>query len=112
QFPIALVTTLQEIGTELDYIYSLPVDGIGIDFYRNCLADVLPTFPSDKFLIAGLLDTESALLEEKEGILAFKRHAEDWIAKDKIYYSHSGPAELLPKEVMDAKVRHLKEVLK
>ena len=109
--PIAIVTTFHEISSELEYLYSLPVDGIGIDFYHNTSEGVLPTFPKDKFLIAGVIDTNSTLPEEKESLIEFRQQAESFLPREKLYYSHSGPAELLPRGIMDAKVRNLTEAL-
>lgn len=109
--PIVLATISQNIGKELDDLYSLPVDGIAIDFYRNAIEDVLPTFPKDKLLIAGIIDTDSALLEEKEILLQFKQQAETYIPKENLYFSYNAQAELLPRKVMDAKVRNLRESL-
>lgn len=109
--PIALATTFHDIGADLEFIYSLPVDGIAVDFYRNTIEKILPGFPQDKFLVAGVVDTDSTLLEDKETYREFKKKAEAFIPEDKLYFSHSGPAELLPRQVMDAKVRNLMEAL-
>ena len=109
--PIAIATTFNDISSELEYLYSLPVDGIGIDFYQNTLESVLPSFPKDKFLVAGVIDTNSTLLEEKESLIEFRQQAEAYLPRENLYFSHSGPAELLPREVMDAKVRNLMEAI-
>lgn len=104
---IALITLFHSIEQEKEYLYQLPVDGIGIDFYHNTIEETLNDFSEDKFLIAGVLDTESTQLEEKSQFT----HFTDYVPKERLYYSHSGPAELLPRKVMDAKIDHLQKAL-
>lgn len=109
--PILLITSFHTIKSELDELYQLPVDGFGIDFYHNTIEEVLPTFPKEKWLIAGILDYDSTSIETPDAIQTFRSQAERYLDRKQIYYSHSGPAELLPREVMDEKVRNLQEVL-
>lgn len=109
--PILLITSFHNINKELDDLYQLPVDGFGIDFYHNTIEEALPSFPKDKWLVAGILDTDSTSIESPEAIQSFRTQAEHYLDRNQIFYSHSGPAELIPREVMDEKVRNLQEAL-
>lgn len=109
--PILLITSFHNIKNELEDLYQLPVDGFGIDFYRNTIEEILPSFPKEKWLIAGILDTDSTSIENPEAIQTFRSQAEQYLDRKQIFYTHSGPAELLPREVMDEKVHNLQEVL-
>ena len=108
---IVLITSFHNLKEELNDLYKLPVDGIGIDFYHNTIEETLPNFPKDKWLISGILDTDSTSKETPEAIQTFKIQAERYCDGKNIFYSHSGPAELLPREVMDEKVSNLQENL-
>ncbi len=107
QHTIALITTFHTIAKEKAFLYQLPVDGIGIDFYRNTIEETLHDFPENKFLIAGVLNTESTRFEDCAQLSQFAQ----FIPSNRLYYSHSGPAELLPRKIMDAKIDHLQKVL-
>ncbi|MGA8163494.1 MAG: hypothetical protein WB791_00525 [Waddliaceae bacterium] len=96
---------------ELQFLYDLPVDGIGIDFYHNTIHDTLARFPQEKRLLAGILDTNSPLIEEKKKILDFLNSAQHYVAKEQIDLTLAGPAELLPRKAMDKKVNNLKEII-
>lgn len=110
-FPIALVTTFHTVKNELDFLFRLPFDGIGIDFYNNTIESILPTFPKEKFLMAGILNTESTSIESSESIRLFQQQIKAFIPPEKVFYTHSGPAELLPRAIMDKKIRNLKGLL-
>lgn len=111
RLPIALMTTFHNIENDLDFLFELPVNGIGIDFYNNSIDSVLPDFPKDKFLISGILNTESTSLESDKSIRLFQNRIRTYLPQEKVFYTHSGPAELLPRAIMDKKIRNLKGVL-
>lgn len=106
--PIALMTSFHSIEKELDFLLDLPLDGIGCDFFQNSLDHILPKFPKNKFLIAGVASINSTNLEDLE---SFTQSALKHLPKERLFLSMNGPAELLPKTVMDAKVQHLIEAL-
>lgn len=108
---IFLNTSFFPVSDELDFLGKLPVDGIGIDFYANSLNEVMDVFPVNKYILAGIVDVRSTLIENEEDIINFKTELEKKIPQDKIFFSPSGPPELLPRRVMDEKVENLKEVL-
>lgn len=109
--PVVLRSTTYCIESELPFLYSLPLDGIGIDFYANSLEACLPTFPKDKFLLAGAINTDSTLIESIAPINAFLNQLQRYLPPEQIYITPSGLAELLPRDIMDQKVNHFQEII-
>ncbi len=105
--PIFLTTFFYPIEQEKEFLFSLPVDGIGIDFYINPLT-CLKSFPKDKKILAGIINTQSTLLESNENMKSFGDMLRQYIPEDQVYLIPNGPAELLPREIMDKKVKNLK----
>jgi len=109
--PVYLVSAFFPLGDDLDYFFGLPADGFGVDLYADSLDDVLGRLPDGKSLLAGVLNTGSTLVESPamlRGVLAGLR---DRLPDDKIHLTPSGPAELLPRTVLEAKVTNLREIL-
>ncbi len=109
---VVINTYFFDVEKEKDFLYSLPVDGIGIDFYSNSIERAAGGFPKDKMLIAGVLSTDSTHIEEREKLTAFFSSLEKHVDRSRIWGTSAGPIELLPRVVADEKVRNLKEVLK
>lgn len=109
--PIFLYNAFFSIQADHRFIFDLPLDGIGIDFYANSVATMIQDFPSDKCLLAGILSTNSTHIETREQIEGFIKLLNGKISKQKLFFTTSGPAELLPRSVMDAKLNVLKEIL-
>lgn len=109
--PIYLTTFFFPIENEIDYLYQLPVDGFGIDFYNNSLAAMLKSFPKNKTLLAGVINTESTLIESADHVSQFMDMVNSTLSTSQILFTPNGPAELLPREVMNKKVKHLQEVI-
>lgn len=108
---IFLSTYFFSIESEIDFIYGLPVDGYGIDFYNNSISKMLKNFPVNKTLLAGVLNTESTLIESASNISQFIEMLHSVIPLQQIFFTPNGPAELLPRAIMDAKVKNLQEVV-
>jgi len=106
-----LHTFFFNIEEEVPFIFSLDFDGYGFDFYSNSIWKVMEGFPKDKFLLAGIINTESTLIERKETVIDFIEKIRKFIDKEKIYLSPSGVPELLPREIMDKKVRNLINII-
>lgn len=106
--PIFLSTAFFSIKEEQKFLYSLPVDGLGIDFYANS-SEVLNNFPIDKTLAAGIIDTSTTAIETEKHWDSFINALPSKIEINRLYFMPSGVAELLPREIMDAKVEALKE---
>jgi len=108
--PLSLVQCFCSVENEKEFLYSLPVDSIGVDFYCNRLKDIGENFPENKTLLAGVISTESTSLEQKEHIIQFVEGVKKFLPDNNVSFTTSGPAELLPREVMDKKLDHMKEV--
>jgi len=106
--PLMITQCFFPIHQEQQFLFDLPVDGIGIDFYHNTIHETLPYFPQEKRLLAGIIHTDSPLLEDKNKIHDFLNAAQHYVAKERIDLTLAGPAELLPRQVMDKKVNNLK----
>ncbi len=109
--PICLWSCFFCVEHELDFIYALPFDGFGFDFYRNSLSKCMDKFPKDKLLLAGIINTESSLIEPKKNVAAFFQMLHTYLPETQVYITPNGPAELLTREVMDHKVRNMQEII-
>ncbi len=107
-----LHTFFFNVEKEIPFIFSLDFDGYGFDFYSNSLEKIIKNFPENKFLLAGILNTDSTLIEKKRTISYLIKKIEKFIDKEKIYFSTSGVPELLPREIMDKKLKNLINFLK
>lgn len=110
--PIYVYSSFFNLKEEADLLFELPVDGYGIDFYANPLEDILNKLPKDKHLLAGILNTETTLIEPKEKISDFIKSVQNYIDSSKLSIIPNGPPELVPRQVMDQKVENLKEFIK
>ena len=110
--PIFLYTFFFSIEEDMDFIFNLPFDGIGIDFYSNTTSKIMGKFPKDKSLLAGVINVYSTIIEDREKIRKVIRKLENYISIEKIYLIPSGPPEFLPRITMDQKVENLKGVFK
>jgi len=109
--PVYLVSAFFPLGDDLDYFLDLPADGFGVDLYANALDGVLELFPNGKALLAGVLSTGSTLVEPPEVLRGVLARLRDGLPEDKIHLTPNGPAELLPRAVLEAKVANLRELL-
>lgn len=108
---VYVVCSFFSLGNSADFFFSLPADGFGVDLYANSLDEVLRGFPAGKVLLAGVANTDSTLIEPVEGLREVLGRIGAELPLDRVYLTPSGPAELLPRDVLEAKVRNLREVL-
>jgi len=111
QGSLYIYSTFYSIQAERKFFYSLPVDGFGIDFYANSIADCMTDFPKDKTLLAGIIHTTSTRIEAEETVADFMKMLFDFIPKEQVMISASGPSELLPRSVMDKKITNMKRII-
>lgn len=109
--PVYVVTSFFPLGNSADFFFDLPADGFGVDLYANSLDEVLRGFPAGKVLLAGVANTDSTLIEPVEGLRKLIGGIGAELPLDLVYLTPSGPAELLPRSVLEAKVGNLREVL-
>jgi 5-methyltetrahydropteroyltriglutamate--homocysteine methyltransferase len=67
--PLHLQLTFGDAEALLERLATLPVEGIGVDFYRTSLEAVPEEFP--KTLIAGVVDAQSSAVEAVEELARF-----------------------------------------
>lgn len=106
--PLAIVQSFFSVERDKKFLYSLPVDSIGIDFYHNRISDIGRGFPENKTLFAGVISTDSTSLEPKQHIIQFMNEVSQYLPKSNVSFTTSGPAELLPRGILDKKVIHMK----
>lgn len=86
------------------------IDVLGADFYKTKTAD-LPTAIS-RPLLAGILNSHSTILEERETIERFIERLAKGPNPGVLYLSHNSDLEFLPREIADKKVALLGELTK
>ena len=106
-----LHTFFFDVEKEVPFIFSLDFDGYGFDFYSNSVQKIMQNFPQNKFLLAGIINTDSTLIEQKEIIIHFIDKIKKFIDPERIYLCPSGVPELLPREIMDKKVKNLNKII-
>jgi hypothetical protein len=109
--PVYVVSAFFPLGGDLDYFFGLPADGFGVDLYANPLDDVLDRLPDGKALLAGVLNTGSTLVEAPEMLREVMGRLRDALPEDDVHLTPNGPAELLPRAVLEAKVSNLRGLL-
>lgn len=109
--PVYIYGFFFSLEKEKDFFYSLPADGYGIDFYANSISGMLDKFPKEKTLLAGILNTDSTLIEKKKSIDEFRQILQSLVPEERVFLTPSGPAELLPRTIMDKKVKNIKEII-
>ena len=109
--PIFLNSYFFSITQDLEFILSLSVDGIGIDFYANSLKYILKEFPKNKSLLAGIINTQSTFIETENIIQTFLQEIGDHLPEQRLFLTYNGPAELLPRDVMDQKIKNLQDTI-
>ncbi|HUT97807.1 MAG TPA: hypothetical protein VM054_01870 [bacterium] len=109
--PVYLVSAFFPLGDDLEYFFGLPADGFGVDLYANPLDDVLDRLPEGKALLAGVLATGSTLVESPGVLRGVLERLRGGLRSENIYLTPNGPAELLPRAVLEAKVANLRELL-
>ncbi|MEO0300899.1 MAG: hypothetical protein ABIM98_02880 [candidate division WOR-3 bacterium] len=103
----ALHSFFFDVSNDLDFIFSLDFDGYGFDFYNNSRDFILKNFPENKLLLAGIINTDSTLIEKKEFIEEFIEKSINYVKEENIYVTTNWSPEFLPREIMDKKIKNL-----
>ena len=104
---VLIQTYFGNIKEILEFLTSLPVKGIGIDFLRNSLSQI-KKWGDEKVLLAGCVDCENSYIEKKRDLQSFVNNLKN-IAKE-IYLCGNCDFLFLPKEIADKKFNLLKKV--
>lgn len=107
--PVYIYSSYYPIENEMSFLSSLAVDGIGVDFYANSIDAIMPKFPKDKELLAGIISTETTRIESEEGVSTFKKMIKDFIPTFLVI--PNGPPQFLPRTIMDLKIKNMRELL-
>jgi methionine synthase II (cobalamin-independent) len=91
-------------------IFSLEIKGISINFYRNNLRDI-DFSKLSKYLLAGVISTESSLLENKEKINNFLNNISNYFDLNKMIFTIDFIPYLLPRSIMDYKLKNMIDIL-
>lgn len=109
--PVYIYSAFYQITQEKEFMYSLPTDGYGIDFYANSIVESMRGFPAQKTLLAGIMHTENTRIETPNMVQDFFKMLGSHIPKEQVIVTPSGPAELLPRVIMDKKITNMKSIL-
>lgn len=88
----------------------LPVDALGIDFYKTSLSGLPGNFGYE--LIAGVVEGRNSLLERQQVLLEFTQKLAHKLNPPKIYLSNNSDLELLPEAIARKKLVILAKVSK
>jgi len=91
-------------------IFSLEVKGISINFYRNNLKDI-DFSKLGKYLLAGVISSESSLLESEENINNFLNNIYNYFDLNKMIFTIDFIPYLLPRNIMDYKLKNIVNIL-
>ena len=111
QCKIILHTYFGNIAERLNFYLSLPIDALGIDFYRTPVEALDGIrFPEHMALLAGVVNTENTLIEKPDDIRRFIERVGNMILPAGIIVSGNADFQFLPYEVALKKVEVLKSV--
>ena len=82
--PIYITTSFFPLKGLWKQLYELPADGYGIDMYANSFHAAMQTFPKDKTLLAGFINTSSTLIEKDDVCHTFIKQLTDHLAAGKV----------------------------
>lgn len=106
-YEVILQTYFGRIGGVLDFLLSLPLKGIGIDFLRNKISDI-KKWDENKILVAGVVDCENSWIERKEEIEGFIENLK--CITENIYLAGNCDFLFLPRKIADEKFNLLKNL--
>jgi len=86
------------------------VDIVGVDFCRTNVSDVPKDF--SKALLAGVLDSQSTLIEEKDRTERFIGRLDDQIKSQSLYLTHNCDLEFVPSAIANQKIKLLGELIR
>lgn len=106
-YDVIIQTYFGNIKEILDFLISLPLNGIGIDFLRNNISSI-KKWDQEKILVAGCIDCENSYIERKKDIKNFINDLKN--VTEKIYLCGNCDFLFLPREIADKKFNLLKKI--
>ena len=110
QTPIIIYSSFFSLREDSRFLFDLPVDGFGIDFYANPVSMCKEWMPKEKILLAGIISTLSTSIEPPEKVHDFIKRLNECISQENLFITTSSPAELIPRTVMDEKIRNIQKI--
>lgn len=106
--------TYSNIKSSMLKLFSLDFKGISINFYKNNIEDIdfNKLNKLNKLLLAGIISTESSLLENEEKIHNFINKINKYFNLNNIIFTVDFIPYLLPRNIMDNKLKNLANILK
>jgi len=86
------------------------VDIVGVDFYKTKFADIPIDF--SKALLAGVLDSQNILIEEKDKIERFIGQISEQVRPQSLYLTHNADLEFVPEAIANQKLKLLGELIR
>jgi len=106
-YKIFLQCYFGNIENHLNFLYTLPIDGIGIDFI-NTEIDIIKKWDNNKILIAGCIDCENSYIESLEELTNFINILKGYV--NNFYLSGSCDFIFLPSKIAEEKINNLKKL--
>jgi len=104
---IIVQTYFGKIDKVIDFLFSLDIKGIGIDFIRNGV-EKIKKWDNDKILVAGCIDCENSYIEGKEEIEKILNRLREKVQE--IYLSGNCDFVFLPRKIADEKFKLIKNL--
>ncbi len=103
-------TYFAPINPVLEFLLSLNIDGVGVDFTFNDIEYIRKVWRKDVGIVAGIVDTTNSLIEEYRDVEKVIKGILDMDVPFAIF-TGSADFELLPRSIADIKVKNLKRFL-
>ncbi len=104
---VIVQTYFGKIDKAINFLFSLDIKGIGIDFIRNEV-EKIKSWDKDKILVAGIVDCENSYIEKKEEIENILNKLREKV--EEIYLSGNCDFVFLPRKIADEKFKIIKNL--
>lgn len=104
---VIVQTYFGKIDKAINFLFSLDIKGIGIDFIRNKV-EKIKSWDKDKMLVAGIVDCENSYIEKKEEIENILNKLREKV--EEIYLSGNCDFVFLPRKIADEKFKIIKNL--
>ncbi len=102
--------TYSNLNKVIESIFSLEVLGMSINFYRNNINEINFRKLGSKKLLAGIISTESSLVENNQKILEFFNKIHNYFDINNIILTVDFIPYLLPRNIMDTKLKNIIDI--
>ncbi|MCX7870243.1 MAG: hypothetical protein N2485_01525 [bacterium] len=103
--------TYSNLNKVINEIFSLEVLGISVNFYRNNLNEIDFKKLENKKLLAGVISTESSLIENDQKIIEFFNKISNYVNINNLILTIDFIPYLLPRNIMDNKLKNIINII-